>query len=222
MSWIKLDRDITFHWIWKDPVKLKWWLDLLLTVNYIDNKVNICNKLFECKRGQSIMSLQNWSIRWNTSKDSVRNFFLLLEKDKMILIENLVKTTRITICNYELYQSDLHDTQTIPKRKPNAIKTQPHTIEERKKDKKGKKDKKEFIKPSIEEVKQYFKENRFKEEVAIKMFNSYDVADWIDSKGNQIKNWKQKAINVWFKDENKTENKQTKKFTYEELRLKEN
>jgi hypothetical protein len=60
-----------------------------------------------------------------------------------------------------------------------------------------------FIPPSLSDVVLYFKENGYKEETAIKMFNSYSVADWIDSKGNKVKNWKQKAINVWFKDENK-------------------
>jgi nitric oxide reductase large subunit len=35
------------------------------------------------------------------------------------------------------------------------------------------------------------------------------VANWVDSKGSKIRNWKQKMINVWFKDENKTTTKKT-------------
>ena len=35
------------------------------------------------------------------------------------------------------------------------------------------------------------------------MFNSYSVANWTDSKGKPVLNWKQKAINVWFTNENK-------------------
>ena len=64
-----------------------------------------------------------------------------------------------------------------------------------------------FIAPTIEDVKLYFKQNGYKEETAIKFFNSYSVANWIDSKGNNVKNWKQKAINVWFTDENKSNEK---------------
>lgn len=67
-----------------------------------------------------------------------------------------------------------------------------------------------FIAPSIDEVKKYFKDNGYKEESAIKMFNSYSVANWIDSKGNPVKNWKQKSINVWFTPENKTTDKTEK------------
>jgi len=62
---------------------------------------------------------------------------------------------------------------------------------------------KPFVAPSMDEVKQYFKENGYKEESAIKAFNYYSVANWFDSKGSPILNWKQKMINVWFKDENK-------------------
>lgn len=63
--------------------------------------------------------------------------------------------------------------------------------------------KKEFIAPELEEVKKYFAEKGYKEETAIKAFSGYDAADWFDFKGNPILNWKQKMINVWFKDENK-------------------
>lgn len=62
---------------------------------------------------------------------------------------------------------------------------------------------KEFIPPTLEEVKEYFKENEYSEQAAEKMFKSYSVADWHDSKGNKIKNWKQKSINIWFTEENK-------------------
>lgn len=60
-----------------------------------------------------------------------------------------------------------------------------------------------FKKPNIEEVKQYFDANNYSEDAAIKAFNYYDTANWHDSKGNKVKNWKQKMQAVWFKDENK-------------------
>ena len=83
-----------------------------------------------------------------------------------------------------------------------------------------------FIPPQIEEVKQYFKEKGYSEQSAIKMFDSYSVADWIDSRGNKIKNWKQKAINVWFNDENKISKQdwlkeQGKMPTYKDMEVKQ-
>lgn len=142
MGWIKLDRKIQDNWIWQDPIKLKWWLDVLLTANHSDATVNIGYQLLECKRGQSILSLKSWGQRWNVSKDTVRNFFNLLEKDHMITHENLTKTTRITVCNYEVYQSDLHVEQTLDRRLTDVEQTQAHP---NKKNKKNKNEKEEYM-----------------------------------------------------------------------------
>jgi hypothetical protein len=72
------------------------------------------------------------------------------------------------------------------------------------KERKGKED--IFIPPSLQEVVLYFLENGFPESAAVKAFKYYAVADWKDSKGNQVKNWKQKMQSVWFKEENKKDN----------------
>lgn len=67
-----------------------------------------------------------------------------------------------------------------------------------------KKPKKVFIAPSLLDVIEYFNEKGFSEQAAKKAFDYYDVADWHDSKGNKVNNWKQKMQSVWFKDENKS------------------
>ena len=125
-GWIKLHRQVRDNWIWNDPIKFQWWIDMLLMVNHADTKVNIGLELYECNRGQSILSLRSWGQRWKVSKDTVRNFFVLLEKDKMVLAENLKKTTRITICNYDNYQSSLHDEQTVDRQKADRKQTVSH------------------------------------------------------------------------------------------------
>ena len=56
---------------------------------------------------------------------------------------------------------------------------------------------------NINDIKLYFFENGYSEISAQKFFDYYSVASWKDSKGNKVKNWKQKAQAVWFKDENK-------------------
>lgn len=63
--------------------------------------------------------------------------------------------------------------------------------------------KEESIYPTIDELTDYFKQNGYDEEIAKKAFMYYDTAGWKDGRGKQIKNWKQKMISVWFKDENK-------------------
>jgi co-chaperonin GroES (HSP10) len=61
-----------------------------------------------------------------------------------------------------------------------------------------------FIAPTPEDVIKYFKENGYDENLASRAFKYYDTANWKDSKGKQVKNWKQKMQGVWFKEENKT------------------
>jgi hypothetical protein len=71
------------------------------------------------------------------------------------------------------------------------------------KQKEESKEKKEFVAPAVEEVVAYFVQNGYPEALARRAFESYSVADWHDSQGNRVRNWKQKMINVWFKEENR-------------------
>lgn len=57
--------------------------------------------------------------------------------------------------------------------------------------------------PELQEVKDYFKSKGYTEESAIKFHEYYSSNEWKDGVGKDVKNWKQKAIGVWFKFENK-------------------
>jgi hypothetical protein len=61
--------------------------------------------------------------------------------------------------------------------------------------------KRKFTTPTLSEVQEYFKANGYSN--ADKAFQFYNEANWHDSKGNKVKNWKQKMQGVWFKEENK-------------------
>jgi len=203
-GWIKLHRDITDHWIWKDPVKGYRWMDILVSVNHTDAKVIIGNKVVECGRGQSIRSLESWAKKWNTTKKAVKTFFKLLEKESMLKYEPLQRTTRITVCNYERYQGTGHDQDTSRIRKRHDEETQATPKQEGLKNEKNEKnDKKKFIPPSLEQVVEYFAENGCTEDSAEKAFDHYSSSDWIDSHGNPVRNWKQKMQKVWFTQANK-------------------
>lgn len=80
-------------------------------------------------------------------------------------------------------------------------KTTEETGESKVKESKGKK--RVFVPPQFDEVKQYFEENGYSLEQAKKFFEYYSVSGWKDSEEKPVRNWKQKAIAVWFKDENR-------------------
>ena len=56
---------------------------------------------------------------------------------------------------------------------------------------------KKFVPPTLEEVQEYCKQRNNNVDPK-KFFDYYEVGDWKDSKGNKIKNWKQKLI-TWEK-----------------------
>jgi hypothetical protein len=137
-GWIKIHRSITNHWLYSEKrvySKLEAWYDMLLTVNYSDSKTLIKGKLYNIKRGQSILSLDSWAKRWNWDKSKVRRFLNTLQSDNMIELKSDTITTQLTICNYESYQSERNADETPKKRKRNADETQTTLIEERKENK---------------------------------------------------------------------------------------
>jgi len=67
----------------------------------------------------------------------------------------------------------------------------------------GKRQPSVFTPPTLPEVLAYFREKGYSEHAGKKAWDYYDAGQWKDSKGNQVKNWKQKMQGVWFKDEHK-------------------
>lgn len=113
-GWIKLHRISLDHWLYKTKkpkTRREAWEDMLILVNYEPKKSLIRGQLYECDRGQSLFSLETWAKQFNWSVQMVRTFFKLLENDKMITLEGLQYTTRLTICNYDTYQGYATDEQ---------------------------------------------------------------------------------------------------------------
>lgn len=61
---------------------------------------------------------------------------------------------------------------------------------------------KAFVPPTYEEVLDYAKE-KGREDIALEFFEYFNVGNWIDSKGNKVKNWKQKFITWCSRNEKK-------------------
>lgn len=108
-GWISLHRKIQEHKLWKEPrvfSRAEAWIDILMEVQHKEeqDEIVIKNTTITCARGQSIKSIQTWAERWTWSVSSVRRFLQWLKREEMITIENLRKTTRLSVCKYETYQ----------------------------------------------------------------------------------------------------------------------
>jgi len=218
-GWIKLDRNIRENWIWQDPIKLKWWIDLLMEVNHCDKKVSIGYKVFDCKKGESLMSLQTWAKRWKVSKTVVNNFFKMLENDNAIRTVNETVTTRLIICNYASYQENENAFKTQQSFIQNATVPQQSTTKELEELKELKDitfkseipimyTTKKFIIPSILEIKNYCNERKNSVDPE-KFFNFYQSKGWLVGK-SKMKDWKA-CIHTWEKSSKENQQLQTGK-----------
>ena len=61
-------------------------------------------------------SLDTWAKKWGWHKSKVRRFFNLLEQDAMIVTKSETQTTRITVCNYGIYNDPWNADETQTKR----------------------------------------------------------------------------------------------------------
>jgi hypothetical protein len=57
--------------------------------------------------------------------------------------------------------------------------------------------------PNEEEVVAFFVSKGFPEKLGREFYEYYAVNDWKDGKGNPVKNYKQKALAVWMKEDRK-------------------
>ena len=88
---------------------------------------------------------------------------------------------------------------------------QPKRKEEKGKESKKNKKEKEFIPPELADIENYVLEKNLKVD-AKKFYDYFTEGNWIDSKGNQVKNWKQKLL-TWNGYSNNQ--KETKKTNFE-------
>jgi hypothetical protein len=193
-GWIKLDREITSHWIFKDEWKFRNWIDLLTLVNHSEQKVNIKGTVLTCKRGETLCSLDTLARRWNCDKSKVRRFLKLLESDSMIELKSEHITTRLTICKYDTYQGERNEDETQVKHKRNASETQMTP------NKNDKKENKNTI-PEFSEFLAYALEKKPKinqQDLRLK-YESWKESDWSTNRNGKlhpITNWKTTLLNT--------------------------
>jgi hypothetical protein len=208
-GWIKLHRSIKEHWLYtEDRVfsKFEAWNDILLSVNFADAKQVIKGKIYNIKRGESTMSLDTWAKRWNWDKSKVRRFLTLLQSDGMIVLVSDNITTHLTVCNYASYQDERNASETPMKRKRNAHEIQTTPIKEEQEQQEQKEGK--FIKPTIEDVKTYMKEQGMND-ISERWMSHYESNGWLVGK-NKMKDWKA-SVRTWKLNNLQTEEIKTNK-----------
>ena len=191
MSYIRLDRKIT-EWGWfTDSNTLKVWVYLLVNAQYHDSVF----KGIEVKRGQLVTGRKKLAERLEMSESQVRTCLEHLVSTNEITINSTNKYSVITIVKYGIYQGgDDDDSQQNDQQDSQQIANESPTNRHNTRSKEGKKTKYIFIKPSLEEVREYCKE-RNKGVDADRWFNYYSANGWKVGK-NSMKDWKA-SVRTW-------------------------
>lgn len=103
-GWIKVNRQITEHWIWQNHEYAFAWIDLLLLVNHENRKVLVNNEVMTIRRGQTLTSIYKLAKKWGWTRKKTYAFIKALEQDGMIKRNSTTKYTIITIVNYGKFQ----------------------------------------------------------------------------------------------------------------------
>lgn len=107
---INLHEKVMKHWLWKDSKKFQWWIIMLFEVNQPGRTYNVGKELFHLKKGQSANSLREWGQLFGATAKTVQKFFVMLEKDAIIMRKIVGKgkhsTTLINIGEFVNYNDD--------------------------------------------------------------------------------------------------------------------
>ena len=207
MGWIKIDRSIKDHWLWSDEKKLKWWLTILLDVNYSDRTMALGYNTYEIKRGQSPNSIRTWANIFKTGTKSVVRFLDMLERDGLITKDVIGNgkhsTTLITVCKYDSYDHDGNATETQvdtqeTTQETTQVDTQEGDIRRKKESKERKKGRSNPNAPTEKEVIEYVVGCGYSQSLAEKFYARYTVSGWVVKDGSPIENWKGLLHNAWF------------------------
>lgn len=137
----------------------------------------------------NVITIPNWD-----KHQSLDAYEKKKERDRRLQAERRAKQkaliekssdNRLTSCDSSsdvaVSEVDKEEDKETNKEKKESIKEKTHQT------------KKEFVPPTFEEVLEYAK-SRGREDLAQKFFDYFEAGDWIDSKGNKVRNWKQKFI----------------------------
>lgn len=142
------------------------------------------------------------------TKDTINGILNELERNNYLVRTRIYCNGKISHWEYNIYENNLHP-------KNQDIEKQDIENYDINKELNNKKlnNKKEMYKekPTLEEIKDYCLNVRHNKVDYKKFYDYFTEGNWVDSKGNKVKNWKQKII-TW--EKNTTDKKE---FEYEKL-----
>lgn len=208
-GWIKVKRNIIDHWVWQDEKFFRWWMTILLLVNYKEKNFTVGDEIYTCNPGESFRSIAEWTRLFGCAKKTTLKFFSMLKKEHMIETKIVGKGNRrkhlLIVANWDKYQQT--ETEVYTERKPDFTpKGNPNVPPNKneKNEKKGKNNiesKSRFKVPTLDEINSYYFQKCEEKSIdpnlgfAENFFSFYDSKNWMVGK-NKMSNWKS-AVTGW-------------------------
>jgi len=152
------------------------------TVKKLLQRFQNVHKIIYYDENTKELFIKNW-YKYNWTKSEK------LDKPLLEEIKN-IKSVEFNRVLVDLYNK--RDTVSIPYTYPMDT-TDTDTVTDTVSVNNKKKQKKQFEPPSLEDIKKYICEKKLNVD-SEKFFNYFSEGNWIDSKGNKVKNWKQKLL----------------------------
>lgn len=209
MGFVKIHRDIQNHWLWTDKpfARGQAWIDLLVMTNYAEGDILSKGNLVHLERGQVFRSIGYLSERWGWNKKKVRKFLEVLERDKMVTTKGLANGTLITIENYARWNDEgsAEGSAEGTSRGHVGVTKGSQKEKNKKKEKNNNTTIKEFVPPTLTDVRAYRDEKNLEYVDADFFYEYYSSNNWLkgnsrNGKQEPMKNWKQTMI-TWNKRE---------------------
>lgn len=127
-NFIPINRRLFEHHFWceeRNFSRFEAWIYLIKEARFEDTSVYDGNKVVPVKRGQLYVSIRHLASNFGWSTKKVLGFLSLLVSEKMIIKETAKETGQsvITICNYDIYNSELKNRKQGRKRVGNSKET---------------------------------------------------------------------------------------------------
>ena len=192
-GYIRLYRSfLTWEW-YTDGITKDVFLHLILTANWEPKKWHGIT----VERGQRVYSRASLAKEMRLSERNVRTALNHLISTGEVTSQSTSQYSIITVKNYDLYQqatSEATSDRPATDQRPTSDRPQLNKDKESNNDNKAiKKEKVAFSPPTFDDVAAYCKE-RGNDVDPKKFYDYFTAAEWVDSRGNPVKNWKQKMI----------------------------
>ena len=104
-GWIKVNREIMDHWIFRDAEYFRAWILMLMMANHEGKTVLVNKKPVMVRRGSFFSSIRDLASKLEIDRRRLTRLITLLESEQMLTTNRTTDGTTFCVVNYDKYQA---------------------------------------------------------------------------------------------------------------------